>query len=259
MSLQFPRPVRLLVSVRNAGEAEAAVEGGADIIDVKEPSRGPMGRADLEVVRGVIERVAGRRPISVALGELREDPPAREVPEGVSFAKIGLAGEEQTNWRYRLARKFAELPRSVQRVVVCYVNVSNRARPPRLDEVTEWAVKWRTGVMFDTYMKDRGGLLEPRRRARGLGAVQEFGDKLYLGNLLGTMKWVRSSRCTLGLAGSLQGETFLQALRLDPDIIGVRGAVCAGGSRRKRLEAERVRELAQLVAALNAALGAAGG
>ena len=46
---------RLLVSVRNALEAEVALAGGAHVIDVKEPSHGSLGRADeatlAEVVR----------------------------------------------------------------------------------------------------------------------------------------------------------------------------------------------------------------
>ena len=37
---------RLLVSVRSAAEAEIALHGGADLIDVKEPTRGSLGRAD---------------------------------------------------------------------------------------------------------------------------------------------------------------------------------------------------------------------
>ena len=34
---------RLLVSVRSAEEAEIALAGGADVIDVKEPRRGALG------------------------------------------------------------------------------------------------------------------------------------------------------------------------------------------------------------------------
>ena len=36
----------LLVSVRSADEAIAALAGGADVIDVKEPNRGALGAAD---------------------------------------------------------------------------------------------------------------------------------------------------------------------------------------------------------------------
>jgi uncharacterized protein (UPF0264 family) len=44
--------VRLLVSVANAAEARTALEGDADIIDVKDPSRGSLGMADASVQRG---------------------------------------------------------------------------------------------------------------------------------------------------------------------------------------------------------------
>ena len=36
----------LLVSVRDAKEAQQAVSGGADVIDVKEPAHGALGAAD---------------------------------------------------------------------------------------------------------------------------------------------------------------------------------------------------------------------
>ena len=36
--------MRLLVSVRSAEEVSAALAGGADIIDAKEPERGSLGR-----------------------------------------------------------------------------------------------------------------------------------------------------------------------------------------------------------------------
>ena len=50
---------RLLVSVRSAAEAEAALTGGASVIDVKEPTRGALGRADDGVIADVIGAVAG--------------------------------------------------------------------------------------------------------------------------------------------------------------------------------------------------------
>ena len=40
----------LLVSVRDAAEAGNAVAGGAALIDVKEPARGALGRADDAIV-----------------------------------------------------------------------------------------------------------------------------------------------------------------------------------------------------------------
>ena len=57
---------QLLVSVRSAAEAESAAAGGAGLIDVKEPSRGAMGKADDRTIADVVRAVAGRRPVSAA-------------------------------------------------------------------------------------------------------------------------------------------------------------------------------------------------
>src|SRR4051812_12944434 len=81
---------KLLVSVRSAAEAEAALTGGAGLIDVKEPSRGPLGRADDATIAAVVRIVAGRVPVSAALGELADGQPAYPGP-GLAFVKRGLA------------------------------------------------------------------------------------------------------------------------------------------------------------------------
>jgi uncharacterized protein (UPF0264 family) len=91
----------LLVSVRDAAEALEALEGGATLIDVKEPSRGALGRADDQVIRDVIEAVGGRVPVSAALGELAEAVP-QTIPVGLTFAKWGLACAVSFDWETRM-------------------------------------------------------------------------------------------------------------------------------------------------------------
>ena len=59
----------LLVSVRSANEVAAALDGGGDLIDVKEPAKGPRAPAEAEVVAAVIDAVDGKVPVSAALGE----------------------------------------------------------------------------------------------------------------------------------------------------------------------------------------------
>src|SRR3954468_22924345 len=92
----------LLISVRGAGEGEGALRGGADAIDVKEPRRGPLGRADDATVAAVVAGVAGRRPVSAALGELVEAGAAAPAVPGLAFVKWGLAGAAATAWQRRL-------------------------------------------------------------------------------------------------------------------------------------------------------------
>ena len=47
----------LLVSVRNVTEALTALEAGADVIDVKEPTRGSLGAADSATLAAIAQAV----------------------------------------------------------------------------------------------------------------------------------------------------------------------------------------------------------
>src|SRR6516162_9005987 len=99
---QNHRTPRLLVSVRNATEAEAALAGGAHLIDVKEPARGPLGRADEATIAAVVRRVAGRRPVSAAMGELAPNA-GPGAPPGLAYVKWGLAGRAcNAGWQEQL-------------------------------------------------------------------------------------------------------------------------------------------------------------
>src|SRR4051794_20645147 len=104
MAPPLSRNPGLLVSVRDAAEAAAALRGGADVIDVKEPRRGPLGRADDATVAAVVAAVAGRRPVSAALGELADAGAAAPAVPGLAFVKWGLAGAAAVDWGDRLER-----------------------------------------------------------------------------------------------------------------------------------------------------------
>src|SRR5438876_8959932 len=97
----------LLVSVRSAAEAATVLDGGAALVDVKEPARGSLGRADDEVRAEVRAVLAGRVPMSIALGELGVSLDPGPDLAGIAFAKWGLAGCVDLEWqdRLRLARK----------------------------------------------------------------------------------------------------------------------------------------------------------
>ena len=88
----------LLVSVRSAAEAVAALAGGADVIDVKEPDRGPLGAADPDTMAEIVCVVAGRVLVTAAAGELLDIGTRgamriiESLPAGISLCKIGLHG-----------------------------------------------------------------------------------------------------------------------------------------------------------------------
>ncbi len=51
----------MLASVADAAEAEIAIIEGADIIDLKDPSQGPLGALSQAAVRAIVTAAAGRR------------------------------------------------------------------------------------------------------------------------------------------------------------------------------------------------------
>jgi hypothetical protein len=89
--------MQLLVSVADPREARAALAGGADLIDAKEPRRGALGAVAPDRLRSICEAVGAHRPVSAALGDARqavhiERAAQAAVNAGVSYVKVGFRG-----------------------------------------------------------------------------------------------------------------------------------------------------------------------
>src|SRR5262245_49549278 len=152
-------PSGLLVSVRSVEEAEAALAGGAALIDVKEPERGPLGRAKDSTIAAIINHVANRRPVSAALGELSDFDGV--IPPGLAYVKCGLAGCLDTSWRSFLKDQW-ERTQPPLAVAVAYADWQC-AKAPTLWEVVALALERPGNVLLvDTYCKDAW----PRDRTR---------------------------------------------------------------------------------------------
>jgi (5-formylfuran-3-yl)methyl phosphate synthase len=223
----------LLVSVRNREEAQLALAGGADLIDVKEPARGALGAADPAVWQAV-RTVLGRRvPGSVALGELRDAhaPAAWPALAGFSYAKLGLAGcRARGDWPQRWAQRLRQLPPGLTRVAVVYADWRAAEAPPP-EAILKHAAACRCGaVLIDTYDKRHGDL-------------NAYFDRAALSALVAG---IRRNRMRVVLGGSLDQASIPRVLELGPDYIAVRGAACAG-TRRDALDESRVRHLAAVV------------
>jgi uncharacterized protein (UPF0264 family) len=223
----------LLVSVRDATEAAVALKAGAAIIDVKEPTRGSLGRPDAEAVRGVVTIVSDHVPVSVALGELRDwDETSTSIANsGVALAKIGLSGcAHDRDWPAQLARAIRAVRAPTTPVAVYYADAAD-AMSPALDEVLavcqQTSLRW---LLVDTFDKQRGNLL----------------DIMQLDQLEQLAGACRRNALRLTLAGSLTADTIPRLLHLRPEFIGVRGAVCPDG-RESSVEEMRVRRLVQLL------------
>jgi uncharacterized protein (UPF0264 family) len=234
---------QLLVSVRSASEAVAALAGGAAIIDVKEPLRGALGRAEVSVWREVRTVVPLEIPVSVALGELNEwfalepgEPPLDlasqgDAGSGITLAKLGFshAGADwPERWR-RVRQRLAETAGwSPGWVAVVYLDWE-AARAPDPEAVIQAAVEVPEcpGVLFDTWEKSRRiriRLDTDRGWQRRIARVKE------------------SSRF-VALAGSLDAQALQRLRPLEPEVFAVRSAACRGGDRLAEIDPNRVARL----------------
>ena len=218
----------LLVSVRSPAEAEIAVRGGAAVIDVKEPRNGALGRAEDTTIAAVVACVAGRLPVSAALGELLE--PASPYPgPGLTFVKWGLAGAAtggggqgaEGGWQLRHQQRLEEIRSAVPAVTAvtaAYADWQVAGAPP-LAEVLMVARK-RPGsvLLLDTWQKSPGRTLL---------------DCLSRETIYRLCRQCREMGLRLALAGSLGPATIAELLPVQPDWFAVRGAACAAGEPRR--------------------------
>lgn len=227
--------MRLLISVATPDEARAALGGGADLIDAKDPTRGALGAVPPSVLREICGAIGGERPLSAALGDAScVDRVARAAGEaaraGAGYVKVGFAGTSDPAHAARLLAAAMDGVRSTSAevgvIAAAYADAerAGSVAPMRIIEVA--AGVGAAGVLLDTAFKDGGGLfacLSERAVAAWVRAAREAG-------------------LLVALAGRL-GEGDLCVVReLGADIAGVRGAACEGG-RAGRVSRARVAAL----------------
>ncbi|HYD65583.1 (5-formylfuran-3-yl)methyl phosphate synthase [Azospirillum sp.] len=209
---------RLLASVADLDELALAAAGGADILDLKDPTAGALGAWPLERIAEAVALVRAR-PLSATIGDLPMDPArvAARVAEthalGVDFVKIGLTPDgDPAGCITALA---AQAHHGVRLVAVLFADLWPDFR--LLDAVARAGF---AGAMLDTAGKVSGALL----RHKDLGTVARFVVDAHRLGLL------------TGLAGSLTLADVPALLPLGPDYLGFRTALCAGGNRRGVLD-----------------------
>jgi uncharacterized protein (UPF0264 family) len=222
---------RLLVSVRSLDEAFVAAAAGVDLIDVKEPTRGPLGKAAASVRRAIGQQLGSKYLLSAACGELR-DFVARRVSEGdkirdaqvefdspdawtnYRYAKIGLAGcANDPTWPAKWLTWRAALPTFVEPVLVCYAD-GERCGAPTYEVARVFATAHQIGmILFDTWDKHGPGLCELWQAAEFLRISQEL----------------HAAQIAFVLAGKLRLEDVSELRRFSASYLGIRGAVCNSG------------------------------
>jgi (5-formylfuran-3-yl)methyl phosphate synthase len=231
--------VRLLVSVRDPAEAVAAVGGGADLVDAKDPMQGALGALDPRGVEAVAAVLPESMSFSVALGDAGSATQVREqigelrcgARRAAVYIKLGFgAAADARDARALLAAAVESARWHPARPAVIAVAYADTGDSP--ETVLALAIgAGASGVLVDTAGKNGGSLFQhatPERLRRWVGRAHQHG-------------------LLAALAGRLDLPDIPAAVATGSDIIGIRGAACVGG-RTGRLSAELVRGFRQRLA-----------
>ncbi|MFM7035449.1 MAG: (5-formylfuran-3-yl)methyl phosphate synthase [Planctomycetia bacterium] len=222
----------LLVSVRNATEAAAALDGGAAIIDIKEPAAGSLGAATPDVIASIAAAVAGRAPLTVAAGELRDEMsnpgrtlrwftaikehlgaaggPVSAVPAAVKLGLAGMTAHRPTDWKDAFHETMRGMSAETATVAVAYADWMRVAAPDPRDVVAAGAEAGCDVFLIDTADKSHASLLRACDH-----------DDL--------ARWIAAGRAA-GMAVAIAGRLAIDELPLvrpfAPDVVALRSAVC---------------------------------
>jgi uncharacterized protein (UPF0264 family) len=220
----------------NIEEARAALQGGADILDVKNPKEGSLGANFPWAIRAVVELANGKVPVSATIGDLEFKPGTASLAalgaavSGAEFIKAGLLdvknldqAEEMLQGIVRAVKDFDSRKRVVAAGYSDWVRAGSIS--PKLLPAAA-AAAGADLVMVDTAVKDGRATFDFMNE-------QDLKDFISIGHDFGL---------EVALAGSIDFLHLELLKRLDPDIIGVRGIVC-GGDRRSAIRADLVEKL----------------
>ncbi|MCJ2013978.1 (5-formylfuran-3-yl)methyl phosphate synthase [Methylobacterium sp. J-076] len=208
---------RLLVSVRDPAEAEAALLAGADLIDAKDPDRGALGALAPETVAAIMARLPDEGVETSAVADSAESLVAM-ARSGARWVKHGVP---RSGWRdeAHLARIAGSVPGRV--IAVLFAEDEPGAHCVPALKAAGFA-----GAMIDTAGKDGvrlPDLLGPEALAAFVSAC-------------------RAQSLLCGLAGSLRIADIPALSAAGPDYLGFRGGLCRGFDRTNGIDPLRVAE-----------------
>ena len=223
----------LMVSVQNLDEALEAERGGADLIDVKNLQEALVGSGHPLVVREIRERISDDRHVSVTLGVVPSQPGT--VAMAVHAAAILNATSVKVGFVNTDYDTAVDVLRNARRAMDGYKtkligslfadNGLHDGLDPHL--MLKLAREGECdGFLIDTLTKDGRNLFDFIPEA-------ELREMVFEGKQLGM---------STALSGHLKMSDLDELARINPDIVGVRGAVCTSQDRTSAVAWEAVAE-----------------
>ncbi|MEJ2280545.1 MAG: (5-formylfuran-3-yl)methyl phosphate synthase [Candidatus Bathyarchaeota archaeon] len=230
--------MKLLVSVVNRNEAMESVEGGAHIIDVKNPKEGSLGANFPRVIKEIKGIIPENIELSATIGDMPNLPGTAALAalgaavSGVRYVKVGLFGvkslQDSITLLAEVVQAVKEYDNRLKIIASGYADYKKIGciNPLKLPDIACKANA--DGVLIDVKIKDvKSNLFNFFK----INQLKDFVISAHSRNLL------------VALAGSLRKQDIESVYNLGADIIGFRGALCTNTDRLNgKLEKEKVVE-----------------
>lgn len=218
--------MKVLISPISLEEARIVVKGGCDIVDIKNVAEGSLGAQGPWVTQAICQEFKDDDVLcSAALGDLPNIPGTIALASygaahcGADYLKAGLYGAK--NYDDALAMMSASVKainmvsEDIIKVACGYADFKKFDGVSAMDIVKAAKDSGSDVAMLDTKIKDGSTLFDNM-------TVQELKD---------FVNAAKELNLRTALAGSVRQEHMDMVFDIDPDIIGVRGAVCEGNDR----------------------------
>jgi uncharacterized protein (UPF0264 family) len=217
-----------------------AIEGGADIIDLKNPNEGSLGASFPWLIKK-IRNYSNDFTLSVAIGDMPNLPGTAALAAsgaamcGADIVKVGLLGPNSFDEGVTLLKSVVKATKDInQNILVVGAGYADFKLFNGINSIDIPAICNSAGAdvaMLDTYIKDGRKLFHFIDSKQ----LREFVNKVHEYDLLAA------------LAGSIEPKDIKTLHGLGTDVIGFRSAVCSESDRRNGiLEVNRVKGIVEI-------------
>lgn len=231
----------LLISPINHEEALESIEGGADIVDVKNPKEGSLGANFPWVIKEIRDLTPEDKLVSATLGDVPYKPGTVSLAamgahvSGADYIKVGLYGTKNHDEAVEVMENVVKTVKNVNKdTIVVAAGYADAHRVGAVDAMEIPKVAKDAGcdlAMLDTAVKDGKTLFD----FLDINQLKEFVDEAH------------SYGIKTALAGSVKKDQLKPLYDVGCDVVGIRGAACVGGDRNTgHIDRKAVAELKEL-------------
>ena len=220
----------LLISLRKLDELSEEIIKEVDILDLKDPLNGSIGSWDLQDIKTAVSRFKNKIEISATLGDILINKEfiikLKQFDElSLNYIKFGLLSVELNNLFDKI-KFLKESKYKTKLVCVVFVDLFDHLKLvyERLDLFDACGIKY---IMLDTYKKNNGDLL----------------NFCNISNLNKFITKCKNLDIKIGLAGSLKENQIPELMKLEPDILGFRSAICKFNKRMSEVDLKKIKKI----------------